>query len=132
MKTGDLKNLFISGSGRVSSDTHELWLTIQQQFFDEFGVDIEFEIRMLRMKRLAELRCEYILTGNRKLLNEIRQVEVDMEDWGDEVEMSFFDIKDKLEQQRRYQIDINKVTVIEWYYMLKNVPQKQEVYGERD
>ena len=62
IKTGELKHLFISGKGPVTEETYDLWLDIQQQYYDEFGITAEFRERIMKMQELVDLQCDFIAT----------------------------------------------------------------------
>lgn len=108
-----------------------LWTELQQQYFDEFGVDVEWEMRMNKMKRLALLNFEWVATRNRKLLNDITMLEIELEQWGKEQGIKFNDIADRVSAFRNIQLDLPKMTVVAWYYMIKNIskikPKKTNV-----
>lgn len=122
LKTGHLHYLFVSGKGPVSRSVmlEDLWLDLQQQYFDEFGIDDNFKIRMTKIKRLVELNLEYVITGERILLNQINQLEAELRKWGAGNETSNYKVKDAIEKYRKYHIDLDKTTVIEWGYMVRD------------
>lgn len=120
LKTGQLHHLFISGQGRVNALVVDTWNNLQQQYFDEFGVDDNFLIRLQKMKKLTELNLDYVITGNRFLLNQITQIEIELNGVGDTQVTSYFKVKDAIEKHRKYYIDLDKITVIEWGHMVKD------------
>ncbi len=124
LETNDLKHLFKEGKGRVTQKVHDLWIELQQQYYDEFGIDIEFRVRMKKMLKLAKLNLKWIVTGDRKLLNEMTQIELEMETWGSEQSVKFYDLVDRLEVARKTPINIETVTVIQWYWMINNVTKR--------
>lgn len=122
LKTGQLHHLFVSGKGPVTKSVllDDLWLDLQQQYFDEFGIDDTFKIRMQKIKRLVELNLDYLITGNRFLLNQIKQIEAELRKWGEDKSTSNYKVKDAIEKHRKYHIDLEKTTVIEWGYMVRD------------
>lgn len=121
LQTNNLKHLFKSGKGRVTSKIHDLWTDLQQQYFDEFGIDVEFEMRMNKMKRLALLNLEWITTKNRRILNDIAMLEIELANWGKDQGVKFHDLVDRVQSVKKFQIDLEKMTVVAWYYMIKNI-----------
>ncbi len=132
LETGDLKYLYVGKNGPIDKRLAQMWLEIEQQYYDEFGVEVEYEIRIEQIKEKILLECEYILTEDRKLLSQIAILENELSDPEEQFTVKMYDTKDKLEQIRGYQIDLDKVTVIEWVYMVKNVPKKSEQEGVID
>ncbi len=132
LATGDLKYLYVGQNGPVNKRLSDMWLAIEQQYYDEFGVDVEFQIRIEWTKEKILLECEYVITEDRKLLSQIAILENELSDQGEEFTVKMYDTKDKIEQIRGYQIDLDKTTVIEWVYMVKNVPKQTEQKGVID
>lgn len=120
LKTGQLHHLFISGSGRINALVVDTWNNLQQEYFDEFGVDDSFKIRLQKMKKLTELNCDFIITENRFLLNQIAQIELELNHGAADQVTSYFKIKDAIEKHRKYYIDLDKITVVEWGHMVKD------------
>ena len=130
LETGDLKYLYLKEKGPINEALSDLWTEIEQQYYDEFGVDIEYQIRIEWIKEKILLECEYMITGDRKLISQISVIENELKGWGQDYTVKMYDVKDKLEQIRGYQIDLDKITVIEWVYMMKNAPKQKEEGGE--
>jgi len=124
LKTGHLHHLFIKGTGSVNEKTRDVWFDIQQQYFDEFGVDDNFRIRLVKMKKYTELVCDHIISGDRYLLNQIKQLDHELNDNGSEISSSHYKLKDAIEKHRKYHVDFDKTTVIEWGYMVKDFEEQ--------
>lgn len=120
LKTGKLNYLFLSGNGRVNNYVINLWEEIQQEYFDEFGVDDSFLIRLQKTKKLIELNCDLIITENRFLLNQINQIELELNQVGEGQVVSHFKVKEQIEKHRKHPIDLKVLTVIEWGHMVKD------------
>jgi len=120
LKTGQLHYLFKEGRGRVNSAIIHLWEDLQQEYFDEFGVDDNFLIRLQKMKKLTELHLDFIITENRFLLNQINQIETELNQVGQTQVVSYFKVKDAIEKHRKYHIDLKNTTVIEWGHMVRD------------
>jgi hypothetical protein len=114
-----------------SIDLFAVWLDVQQEFFDEFGVDIEYQIRMKKMRRYILLMAEWIETGNRKLLNKIQELEIEMRNWENEQETEFYNLVSKVENIRKVAVNLEDMTVIRWYHLMKaTVEMIQEQNGD--
>lgn len=132
LSTNDLDLLYIpiksddkkpSKKKKKSVDLSELWLDIQQEFFDEFGVDVEFQIRINKMKKYIILMCEWIITNDRKLLNSINMLDLEMRMWGEQQTIKFYDLVSKVERMRKVPVDLDNCTVIRWYHILKDATE---------
>lgn len=128
LKTGDLKFIFKSQSGRVSKRIGDLWLELQQQYIDEFGLDEHFKKLLRLQKKLIRLRMDYVITGDRFLLNLIKITERDIDVLNQGEAAKFYDQLDAVEKYKGFAIDPNTFTVIKWYYALKNMSK----HGETD
>lgn len=120
LKTGHLHHLYKAGTGRSSEKLVDLWIDLQQQYFDEFGVEDSFQIRLIKMKKLVEVTCDFIITGNRILLNEIAQINFELNENGSEIVVSHYKIKSQIEKYRKYPIDLETTKVIEWGHLIKD------------
>ena len=120
LRTGQLHHLYKNGKGRVSLALVNLWEYLQQEYFDEFGVDDSFLIRAQKMKKLTELNLDLIITENRFLLNQINQLELELSKVGEGQVTSYFKVKDAIEKHRKYHIDLSQTMVIEWGHMVRD------------
>ena len=120
LETGDLRWLFID-KGRVTEKSEEHWLTLQQEYIDEFGLDEAYKQQLRLMDKLNNLNLDFVLTRDRSLLNIIKITEIDLEAGGSKEAISFYQILDYVEKYKGFQIDPKKTSVIKWYYSLKNM-----------
>lgn len=120
LSTGHLHHLYKSGTGSVNKKLQDLWIDLQQQYFDEFGIDDNFQIRLVKMKKLVELTCDFIITGDRYLLNQINQLNFELKENGEDITVSHYKIKSQIEKYRKYPIDFKNTTVIEWGWLVKD------------
>lgn len=120
LETGKLHHLYVSGKGPANPLFEDIWLDLQQQYFDEFGVDDSFKIRLQKMKKLTELGLDYIITGNRFLLNEIARIDTDLNKNRSQLKTSNYAVKSAIEKHRKYHIDLEKTTVIEWGHLVRD------------
>jgi len=118
LETGDLKWLYIN-KGRVSEKSNDHWLTLQQEYIDEFGLDENYKQQLRLMEKLKNLNLDFVLTRDRSLLNSIKMAEIDLDADSDKQAISFYQILDHVEKYKGYAIDPKKTSVMKWYYSLK-------------
>jgi hypothetical protein len=121
LQTGDLKYIFKECRGRVTKKIGLHWLDLQQQYIDEFGLDERYK-KLLRLQRkLHRLNLEYIISGDRFLLNLITVVERDIETLNQGEGVRFYDQLDIVEKYKGFEIDPKRYPVIKWYSALRNM-----------
>lgn len=119
--TGDLKYLYKSCKGKVNNDLFDFWEALQDEYINRFGLDESYRKQLKLMIKVSKLNCQFVLTKDRFLLNEINMVEHEIE-MSNKIEgLSFYDIKDHAEKHKGFRIDPKVVTVTEWYTTLKNM-----------
>lgn len=121
LETSELKWLFILGKGRVVKRTSEHWLTLQQQYIDEFGLDETYKQRLRLMEQLKNLNIDFVITRDRFLLNLIKICEVDIKILSIGKAIKFYEMIDHVEKYKGFRIDPKKISVKSWYYSLKNM-----------
>ena len=121
LKTGDLKHLFIEGSGRVSEKIGKLWDELQDQYIQEFGLDENFKKQLRLLIKKAKLNYDFVITGDRFINTLLTIVDADLEALNTQKSISFYDLKSRLEKFKGCRIDARVTTVIEWHYDLKNM-----------
>lgn len=120
IQTNKLHHLYKSGKGPVNKAVLEQWMELQQQWFDEFGVDDAFKIRLHKMKQLTEMNLDYIINGDRSMLNHIELLDAELNPSVEAPKQSPYKLKDAVEKYRKYHIDLEKTMVIEWGYMVRD------------
>jgi hypothetical protein len=121
LETGDLKYLFKNEKGRVTKALGRLWLDLQQQYINEFGLDQNFK-QQIRLKReLLELNADFIITRDNFLLNLIRIKETDIRELNGKKAFQFYEVLDHVEKYKGFQIDPKQTSVKKWYWTLKNM-----------
>ena len=101
-------------------ELHERWIEIQQSYIDEFGLDENMAQRIRLQRELIQLKCEFALTGNRRLTNDIFIVESDLDLLNEGEKVKFEDVQVKLERSFHVVIDGMKTSAKKWYYYIKN------------
>ena len=120
-KSGDLKHIFKSGEGRVSKKIGEVWVNIQNQYIEEFGLDDNFKKQLKLLKEKSKLNYEFILTKDRFINTLMAIVDADLESLKQSKGMNFYEVKDHAEKYKGYRLDPKEITVIEWFTTLKNM-----------
>ena len=118
---GDLSALIKEGEYNYEK-LEKVWIDLQQQHFDEFGVEAEVEEYARTMQKLIKLNKEFIKTRNRVLLNFIEIEEINLHK--ETVNYKFHDILDAVEKYKGFQIDPKQYPAIKWFYSLKNMSKK--------
>ena len=121
LKTGDLKHLFISGSGRVSNKLVDLWDILQDQYITEFGLDDSFKKQIRLLKEKAKLNYDFILTKDPFINTQLSIVDADLKELNTGKSVGFYEMKSHLEKYKGFRIPVKEVTVIEWFTDLKNM-----------
>lgn len=79
---GDLKYLFIKGEGKVTGEVYELWMDIQQEYFDNYGISEGLkETLKLKLEWIKE-KAKFISTGDTFHRMKCNMLEVEMNDTG--------------------------------------------------
>ena len=58
----------------------DLWVSIQDEYLEEFGITADFREMLTLKKRWVNQKAEYLITGERFLLNEIEEIEIDLKE----------------------------------------------------
>ena len=124
-ETGDLRWLFIKGKGRVSDKIATHWISLQDEYLDEFGLDEKYKQQLRLEKEITGLNCDFVITRDRFLLNIIKMKEADIKATKTVEAFSFYQMKDPVEKYKGYRVDPLTTSVKEWYYSLKNMSDGQ-------
>lgn len=129
IQTGD-KSLLKKDARYVmrEEDIDEKWMDLQDEYYEEFGTSPETQEYLYKANRLKNLYLDFVITEDRKLLNEINMLEKDLEPpkEGDEPKVDFYSTVDKVEVIRKFQLDLDKISTKRWYYILKNLRSHQQ------
>ena len=94
----------------------EIWDKLQDEYLEEFGITNEFRAMLVLKKRWINIKSNFLLTGDRFLLNELDEIEIDLKDTSESKVIS--DKDDTLimmEQQMGFPIDEKKMSVKKYY-----------------
>ena len=131
-KTGNLAYIKQLDSYRkVKEDNslvlEQLWLSIYDEYLEEFGLSKEYKEILERKKEIARMKNEFIMTDNRSLLNFIKIEELELEASFDKSEgMSFESVVVGLERVQKIHIDIKKITVFEYNNYLRTLKDTKD------
>ena len=131
MSTGELRYIFKSCKGRVTEETYNVWLDLQQQQIDEFGIDETLAYRNHLIKRLIDLNVNYLLTKKKKYLLFIKIEEYNLSQLSS-VKHSIYEVLDVITSHKKFDIDPKQYTVIKWFHTLKNISKNGNGSGQRD
>lgn len=120
MTTGDLKYIFKSCKGRVTEKTYDLWMDLQDQHIQEFGVDEMLQERNRIIKRLIDLNVQFIVKRERVLLNFIKIEEYNLQNLNT-THFKMNEVLDYMTSYKKFDIDPKQYSVVKWFYTLKNM-----------
>jgi len=104
----------------------QIWLSIYDQYLEEFGLSKEYKEILERKKEIARMKNEFIMTDNRNLLNFIKIEELELEASFDKSEgMNFESVVVGIERVQKIHIDIKKITVFEYNNYLRTLKEEQ-------
>ena len=123
IETGDLTYLFKDRTEetRSSNRLNSVWLDLQQQHMNEFGVDGLVVQRMRYIKNIIQLNIKFVNTRDRSLLNLIKVEEAKLKASESTFKYRFYKVLDAVTTSKKFRVDPKEFTVIEWYHALKNM-----------
>jgi hypothetical protein len=105
----------------------QIWLSIYDEYLEEFGLSKEYKDILERKKDIARMKNEFILTDNRSLLNFIKIEELELEATFDKSEgMSFESVVNGIEKLQRIPIKIKEITVYEYNNYLRTLKEQKD------
>jgi hypothetical protein len=100
----------------ATSDTIEKWHNLYQQYIDDIGVNDNYIDYLRLVKRLVIAKCDYAITKDRFLLNEIRMLETDIEETKtDGKPVTFGETTAVLSKYLGFRLDVKQISVLEYY-----------------
>ena len=81
-ESGSLGYLYKDENKHKENDNSliDLWVSIQDEYLEEFGITADFREVLTLKKRWVNQKAEYLITGERFLLNEIEEIEIDLKE----------------------------------------------------
>lgn len=119
--TGEMKYLYKDLSGKNSDYNYNIWNELQDEYINKFGLEETFKQRLRLMKKAAKLNCEFVISKDRFLLNELAILEAQIDNFDNVKSMDFYEVKDYIEKYKGFRIDPKTTTVTEYFYSLKNM-----------
>lgn len=124
-KTGDLKYVFKSCTGKIDDKIDMIWENLQDQCIKEFGLESDFEDQLRIKQNIIDLRYDLILNRN-MFNNTLIAIEMaDLKALESVKGMKFYELKDHMEKYKGFRIDPKTTTVTEWHYTIKNMKDGQ-------
>ncbi len=110
-----------------SEELEKAWLSIYDEYLEEFGLSKEYKEILERKKDIARMKNEFIMTDNRSLLNFIKIEELELEATFDKSEgMSFESVVNGIEKIQRIPIKIKEITVYEYNNYLRTIKDSKD------
>lgn len=93
---------------------------IQRQLVDRFGIN-EFYLKHLQLrKEICLLKCEIALTGDRFNLTWVKMKEIELSELEQRKSTSNEEIKVIIEKYLGFRLDLQIISVADWFGYLKN------------
>lgn len=106
-------------------ELEELWLDLNQELWDYFGITQTYKRYFALMKRKLILRSNYIITGDKFLLNEIWIIEQDIKRLFDtRVSERFTKTIWRLKMYSKIDFDPKKTSVQDYYELIETVNEE--------
>lgn len=118
-ETNDLAPLVKKGR-YLFEELEEIWVDIQQQYIDEFGLDSKFSLYLKLQKKLIKLEIDAAISEDRHLDNLILIARSDMEAVYNQEKRNFLDNLVLLERSFQIIIDPLTTSVKKYYYYVKH------------
>lgn len=135
IETGDLSYLFKREKDvKFSPKLASIWIDLQQQHMNEFGIDNALISRIKTMRKLVNLNLKFYETRDRSLLNLIKIEESRLDETNNGIKTRFYKVLDYVSSYKGFRINAKEYTVIEWYHALQNMSVKhgKDDKGQRD
>ena len=104
----------------------ELWSKIQDEYLEEFGITDDFKEMLTLKKRWITQKANFLITGERFLLNEIEEIEIDLK----EIENTNITVKKDdtvimLEEKLGRELEPKKMSVKKYYSYINYYSKKR-------
>lgn len=120
--SGNLYALFKGEPNKKFSEyeLQNVWFHLQDQHFEEFGIDQLLQERVKTLEKLLKLNTEFIETKDRMLLNFITIESAKLEEVITK-HFSFYEVLSAVTNYKRFNIDPKTYPAISWFWDLKNM-----------
>ena len=119
-KTGDLKYLLLNNKDKVDNELDNIWVKINDEFINEFGLPDKY-LDWLRYKEQAIKLYDEVYNGGEKwkiTLAEVAERQAD-EVMNEGNRQTFSSLTAQVSKYMGFRVDIEKVTVSEFYNYIK-------------
>jgi len=102
--------------GKEDYSLMTLWNKLQDEYLNEFGITREFREMLTLKKRWIDVKSKFLITGERFLLNEIEEIEIDLDETNaNKIEVKKDETVIMLEQKLNFPLDPKKMSVKKYY-----------------
>lgn len=109
-----------------SEELTRCWNVIYDEFLEEFGLSKRYLDLLGARKSIANLKLQFVKTGNRSVLNEIEIEEIDFSnEFQTSEEARFESIVMAIEKRQSLPIDPKKITVYRYNNYLRTFKEEQ-------
>lgn len=113
-------NVLITRGRYTDSELGEIWLGVQQEYIDEFGLDSKYVEFLKLKKKLIKMEIDLAITQDRHLENLILIIKSDLDALYSKEKRNFHDNLVLLERSYHIIIDPLTTSVKKYYYYIKN------------
>lgn len=125
-ETGDLIYLFKKHNKRkaASKELEPVWMELQQQHMNEFGIDFALLVRIKTMRKVIKLNLKFYETRDRSLLNIIDIEKSRIEQSTANIKTRFYNVVNYVSKHMAFRVNPKEFSVVEWYHALKNMEKQ--------
>lgn len=111
---------YIAKKGKAGKKVKVAYQKIEDELIDTFGVSDDYKKTLKNNIRIAILRCDVMITGDRTKLIFIERLEQQNKEIEDtQVKGDIYEAIHNLQQRTPYRIDLKLITIFEFYTMIK-------------
>ena len=113
--------------GDKESDV-KAWEKIYDSYLLEFGLGKDYERIIELQKEIAELQCDFVISGDRFIMNKIRELKNELKELIERpIETDTDTILNYLRKWMNHWIDTKKITVREFYKLIRDYRREIEI-----
>jgi len=111
---------FLCKKGKPNRHAKKAYQIIEDSLIDTFGVSDAYKKTLKNNIRIAVLRCDVMITGDRTKLIFIERLEQQNKEIEDsQVKGDIYEAIHNLQSRTPYRIDLKLITIFEFYTMIK-------------
>lgn len=104
----------------------QAWSTIYDQYLSRFGIGKQYSLFLDKMEELTILNCDFVITGDRFLLNKIRILEAEIKDSSKEDGSTLTEQVVMVSKWMRSRVNPRETTADEFYTMVEMIKKENE------